>query len=124
MRWPDARAIVRAMGMLDTLASWNPFNVLVVGDFMLDQLVAGDAERLTSDAPVPVLHVRTTEAMAGGAANVCLDLAALHGRVRALANWAPDWNIRFSSTLTLSSTTSTCNWRKIVGKTALELALA
>ncbi len=72
------------MPLLDTLASWRPFRVLVVGDFMLDQLVAGDAERLTADAPVPILHVRTTEEMAGGAANVCLDIRALHGEVRAL----------------------------------------
>lgn len=72
------------MPLLDTLSDWKPFNALVVGDFMLDQIVSGDAERLTADAPVPVLHVRTTEEMAGGAANVCLDLAALHGNVRAL----------------------------------------
>ena len=72
------------MTLLDTLSNWKPFRVLVVGDFMLDQLVKGDAERLTADAPVPVLHVRSTEEMAGGAANVCLDLRALHAEVRAL----------------------------------------
>ncbi|MEM1422603.1 MAG: PfkB family carbohydrate kinase, partial [Planctomycetota bacterium] len=72
------------MSLLDTLANWRSFRVLVVGDFMLDQLVQGDAERLTADAPVPILHVRSTEEMAGGAANVCLDLRALHGEVRAL----------------------------------------
>ncbi|GAB4556010.1 MAG: D-glycero-beta-D-manno-heptose-7-phosphate kinase [Phycisphaerales bacterium] len=72
------------MSLLQTLSNWRPFRVLVVGDFMLDQLVKGDAERLTADAPVPVLHVRSTEEMPGGAANVCLDLRALHGDVRAL----------------------------------------
>lgn len=50
---------------------------------MLDELVYGDAERLTGDAPVPILDVRRTERRAGGAANVCLDLIALGGRVRA-----------------------------------------
>lgn len=72
------------MALLDTLANWRPFRALVVGDFMLDQLVSGDAERLTADAPVPILHVRSTEEMAGGAANVCLDLAALNAEVRAI----------------------------------------
>lgn len=67
--------------LLDCLARWRPFTALVVGDFMLDRLLYGDAERLSADAPVPVLHVRTTENRAGGAANVCLDLAAMHGRV-------------------------------------------
>lgn len=69
--------------LLTALAAWKPFTALVVGDFMLDQIVSGDAERLSPDAPVPILHVRTIENRAGGAANVCLDLAALCGRVMA-----------------------------------------
>lgn len=51
---------------------------------MLDELVYGDAERLSPDAPVPVLHVDRTERRPGGAANVCLDLAAIHGAVTAI----------------------------------------
>lgn len=70
--------------ILSKLARWRPFNAIVVGDFMLDQLVYGDAERLTADAPVPVLAVRRTEQIPGGAANVCMDLAALHANVLAL----------------------------------------
>jgi len=69
--------------LLHKLAAWRPFTVLVVGDFMLDQIVLGDAERLTADAPVPVLHVRETKQVPGGAANVCMNFAALRGRVRA-----------------------------------------
>ncbi|CAG0968257.1 D-beta-D-heptose 7-phosphate kinase / D-beta-D-heptose 1-phosphate adenosyltransferase [Phycisphaerales bacterium] len=69
--------------LLNILATWRPFTALVVGDFMLDQLVYGDAERLSPDAPVPILHVRKTENRPGGAANVCLDLAALRARVLA-----------------------------------------
>jgi D-beta-D-heptose 7-phosphate kinase / D-beta-D-heptose 1-phosphate adenosyltransferase len=71
-------------GLLDVLDRWRPFTALVLGDFMLDQQVYGDAERLSADAPVPVLHVRRTESTPGGAANVCMDLAALGGRVTAL----------------------------------------
>ncbi len=70
--------------LLSHLASWRPFRALVVGDFMLDQLLYGEAERLSADAPVPILHVRKREDRPGGAANVCLDLAALHGHVIAL----------------------------------------
>jgi D-beta-D-heptose 7-phosphate kinase/D-beta-D-heptose 1-phosphate adenosyltransferase len=68
--------------LLTTLASWRPFRVLVVGDFMLDQMVYGNAERLAADAPVPVLRASRTEQRPGGAANVCLDLAAMKGTVR------------------------------------------
>ncbi|TVQ30785.1 MAG: D-glycero-beta-D-manno-heptose 1-phosphate adenylyltransferase [Phycisphaeraceae bacterium] len=67
--------------LLAKLAAWRPFTALVVGDFMLDQLVYGDAERMSPDAPVPVLRVHRTEALPGGAANVCLDIVALRGRV-------------------------------------------
>jgi len=67
--------------LLDTLARWRPFKALVVGDFMLDQLVYGNADRLTPEAPVPVLHVQREESRPGGAANVCLDLAAMHASV-------------------------------------------
>lgn len=67
--------------LLTTLACWKPFTALVVGDFMLDQHVYGDAERLSADAPVPVLQVRRHESTPGGAANLCADLAAMKGRV-------------------------------------------
>lgn len=67
--------------LLQHLADWQPFSALVVGDFMLDQLVKGDAERLSPDAPVPILNVRSSEDRPGGAANVCMDLVALHASV-------------------------------------------
>lgn len=69
--------------LLQHLAAWKPFSVLVVGDFMLDELVYGYAERLSADAPVPVLQVQRQESTPGGAANVCADLVALGGRVLA-----------------------------------------
>ncbi len=70
--------------LLEHLDRWKPFRALVVGDFMLDQLVYGDAERLSADGPAPVLHARRTESMPGGAANVCMDLVALRGHVEAV----------------------------------------
>ncbi len=69
--------------LLTHLANWKPFKALVVGDFMLDQQLFGDAERLSADAPVPILHVRNRTDNPGGAANVCLDLTALRGTVTA-----------------------------------------
>ncbi|MEX2217799.1 MAG: D-glycero-beta-D-manno-heptose 1-phosphate adenylyltransferase [Phycisphaerales bacterium] len=76
--------------LLQHLADWKPFTALVVGDFMLDQHWYGDAERLSADAPVPVLHVRRQEDRPGGAANVCLDLVAMKGRIRAVGVTGPD----------------------------------
>lgn len=70
--------------LLNSLSRWKPFKALVVGDFMLDQHVYGDAERLSPDAPVPILHVRRQDERPGGAANVCLDFVALHGEATAI----------------------------------------
>jgi len=70
--------------LLKHLASFKPFTALVIGDLMLDRLTHGDVDRLCNDAPVPVLAVQRTDERAGGAANVCLDLAAMRGTVHAL----------------------------------------
>lgn len=70
--------------MLDVLSRWPSLTGIVVGDFMLDELVYGDAERLSADAPVPVLRARRTVASPGGASNLCRDLAALDCGVIAL----------------------------------------
>ncbi|MEQ8843278.1 MAG: D-glycero-beta-D-manno-heptose 1-phosphate adenylyltransferase [Phycisphaerales bacterium] len=68
--------------LLEAIANWKPFTALVLGDFMLDQQLYGDAERLSADAPVPVLRVTRQEAMPGGAGNLAEDLVALGGTVR------------------------------------------
>lgn len=68
--------------LLAALANWKPFTALVLGDFMLDQQLYGDAERLSADAPVPVLRVTRQEAMPGGAGNLAEDLVALGGTVK------------------------------------------
>ncbi|MFK7962227.1 MAG: PfkB family carbohydrate kinase [Phycisphaerales bacterium] len=72
-------------GLLETLAAWKRVHVLVVGDVMLDELVYGAAERLSPDAPVPVLHAERTEQRPGGASNVALCLRALGADVSIVA---------------------------------------
>jgi D-beta-D-heptose 7-phosphate kinase/D-beta-D-heptose 1-phosphate adenosyltransferase len=51
--------------------------VLVVGDFMLDVYIYGDALRISPEAPVPVLRVTKTEYSCGGAGSVAADIAEL-----------------------------------------------
>ena len=70
--------------LIEKLASWEPFTVLVVGDFMLDQSVYGAAERLSPDAPVPVLQASRFEDSAGGASNVGMCLRELKAEVLCL----------------------------------------
>lgn len=55
--------------------------VLVVGDFMLDRYVFGDAERISPEAPVPVLRVVERQDRVGGAGSVSLNVLALGASV-------------------------------------------
>ena len=52
-------------------------NILVVGDVMLDRYVYGDADRVSPEAPVPVVKVGRIEERPGGAANVAANIACL-----------------------------------------------
>src|SRR6266545_4492229 len=51
--------------------------VAVVGDVMLDRYLVGDTDRLSPEAPVPVVAVRHSRLALGGAANVAANVAAL-----------------------------------------------
>ncbi|MEO8137493.1 MAG: D-glycero-beta-D-manno-heptose-7-phosphate kinase [Betaproteobacteria bacterium] len=59
--------------------------VLVVGDVMLDRYWFGDVERISPEAPVPVVHVSRTEERPGGAANVARNAARLGAGVTLLS---------------------------------------
>src|SRR5712692_8594490 len=55
--------------------------VLVIGDLMLDRYVWGDAERISQEAPVILLHADKREERLGGASSVATMLRALGARV-------------------------------------------
>jgi len=59
--------------------------VLVVGDVMLDRYWFGAVERISPEAPVPVLHVQREQDRMGGAANVALNVKTLGGQVTLLS---------------------------------------
>ncbi|QJE74052.1 D-glycero-beta-D-manno-heptose-7-phosphate kinase [Aerophototrophica crusticola] len=59
--------------------------VLVVGDVMLDRFTYGKVERISPEAPIPVLRVEREAAMLGGAGNVANNLAALGARATLLS---------------------------------------
>lgn len=59
--------------------------VLVVGDIMLDRYWLGDVERISPEAPVPVIGVSETEERPGGAGNVAANVTALGARCQLLS---------------------------------------
>ncbi len=68
----DLLAAVRLLGRT---------SVLVVGDVMLDRYVYGQVERISPEAPVPILAIERELAMPGGAGNVVRNLTALGAAV-------------------------------------------
>jgi len=65
--------------LLDTVKHFGNINqhVLVIGDVMLDRYLIGDVSRISPEAPVPVVLLRSQHDRAGGAANVAANLALL-----------------------------------------------
>jgi rfaE bifunctional protein nucleotidyltransferase chain/domain len=60
--------------------AWRGLPVLVVGDVMVDEWRFADADRISREAPAPVLTLRRREVCAGGAGNAAANLAALGAR--------------------------------------------
>lgn len=56
--------------------------IVLVGDLMIDRYLYGNAERLSPEAPVPVLHFNHERSTVGGAGNVAANLATLGAEVR------------------------------------------
>ena len=72
-------AVLTAPAVVDRFAGCR---VLVLGDAMLDTYVEGVAERLSREAPVPIVAVEREDDAPGGAANAAANLAALGADVR------------------------------------------
>ncbi|MCC8193351.1 MAG: D-glycero-beta-D-manno-heptose-7-phosphate kinase [Deltaproteobacteria bacterium] len=63
-----------------TVDSLAGHRVLLVGDIMLDEYLEGDAERISPEAPIPVVKVARSRLLLGGAGNVARNIATLGGK--------------------------------------------
>ena len=66
--------------VLQLIQRMRSSRVVVVGDIMLDRYLIGDTERLSPEAPVPVVTVSERHAALGGAANVAANVVAMGAR--------------------------------------------
>ncbi len=64
--------------------SFANIKVGVVGDVMLDTYWWGNVERISPEAPVPIVAIKSKELRLGGAANVCLNLVSLKAQTTVL----------------------------------------
>ena len=65
-------------------AAWNSARILIVGDVMLDRYWFGEVNRISPEAPVPVVRVERKEERLGGAANVARNTASLSAQTALL----------------------------------------
>ncbi len=69
---------------------FRDLRVLVIGDLMLDRYISGDVDRISPEAPVPVLRHAQRYERAGGAANVAMNLAGLGCQAFLAGFWGAD----------------------------------
>lgn len=64
-------------GIKKLFTTFDRLKVMVIGDVMIDKYVYGNVDRISPEAPVPVMEVRSAMARPGGAANVAVNIKAL-----------------------------------------------
>lgn len=70
---------------IEKLLSFKNYTILVVGDCISDLYIGGDVERISPEAPVPVLKATWTDNKLGGAGNVVNNICALTAKARILS---------------------------------------
>ncbi len=78
---PGNPAALDGDGLADAVRRLARTSVMVIGDVMLDRYVYGTVERISPEAPIPILTVEREVAMPGGAGNVVRNLTALGAAV-------------------------------------------
>ncbi|MEZ4908105.1 MAG: bifunctional ADP-heptose synthase [Saprospiraceae bacterium] len=61
----------------NTITKLDSFNIIIIGDLMLDKYIYGKVKRISPEAPVPVFEKHSTTNKPGGAANVALNIKAM-----------------------------------------------
>jgi len=82
----ETKALERSRHLVDSEVvrliegGWDGKHILVVGDVMLDKYVYGSVDRISPEAPVPIVHASYRSQQPGGAANVAMNVRGLGGR--------------------------------------------
>jgi len=67
----------KAKTIAQIFSSFEKLNVIIIGDVMIDNYLWGKVERISPEAPVPIVSVQKKESRLGGAANVAINVQAL-----------------------------------------------
>ena len=112
------------LGLLE--GGFGRLSVLVVGDLMLDRYILGEVDRVSPEAPVPVLRHAQHYERAGGAANVAMNLAGLGCKALLAGFWGEDKDkdelaallsaARIDTSAVVATSQSTTSKTRIVGR--------
>ena len=69
--------MIKKLNFNTVFKSFNQFNILIIGDVMIDSYMWGKVNRISPEAPVPIIMSTKQENRLGGAANVALNVQAL-----------------------------------------------
>ncbi len=121
----------RVLSLLE--GGFRDLRILVVGDLMLDRYIVGDVDRISPEAPVPVLRHAHRYHRPGGAANVAMNLAGLGCQALLAGLWGADTEQRelasaleaasIDTTGVVTSSLPTISKTRIVGRTQQLLRL-
>jgi len=81
MNTPSSAPVISSQKLTTYLRRFPRTRILVVGDLILDHYIWGSVNRVSPEAPVPVVHVNSESYRMGGAANVYHNIATLGGHV-------------------------------------------
>jgi rfaE bifunctional protein kinase chain/domain len=65
------------MTLTEIFNAFNDLKIIIIGDVMIDSYIWGNVDRISPEAPVPIVNIRKQERRLGGAANVALNVQAL-----------------------------------------------
>lgn len=91
----------------------SSLKILVIGDVMLDEYIKGDVERISPEAPVPILNAKRKSYNLGGAGNVAMNLSKLNVEVTLIGSIGDDND---GEKITLLCAENNIQFEKIIAK--------
>ena len=74
----------------EIISGFGDARVLILGDIMLDEYMYGSVDRISPEAPVPVVNISSSKILLGGAANVAANICSLGGEALLLGTVGDD----------------------------------
>ena len=68
----------------------NKTKILVIGDIILDEYWFGDSNRISPEAPIPVVDIKNKDFRLGGAGNVALNLSEINSNITLVSTIGKD----------------------------------